>query len=150
MNGINEGRVGRNKGLRAFHTETFRIAIIVGLVFLLVIAQICRDIELNISVVMDLAATLNETGDDALCCKIECHVVTGIYLVAVDQFERVVANDRTGGVRSCILWRRVCDDLVLQARRGHFDALFALVGIQPNLVLHFPIRPFVLLATAQK
>ena len=77
MNLVNKGRVGRDIRRCAFGADAFGVVIVVGVVFSGIVAQVRRDIQLNIAVVMDLMASFCETRDGV--SQIERYMRSAIY-----------------------------------------------------------------------
>ena len=95
MNLVNKGRVGRDIRLCTFGTVAFRFVILVRFVFLLVVTQLCRDIEHDVSGVVDLMTSFGKTLDRVR--QIQRYALPAIDLVAVDEFDGIVAGDGAGG-----------------------------------------------------
>ena len=87
---VDQRRVGRNITGCAFRSHAFRFIVLVAVVFLVVVPQICRDIQLNRTFVVYLVAAFRETRNSTR--QIERYVLSGTNGVTVNELHRVVAH----------------------------------------------------------
>ena len=143
---VDESRVGRNKTLRTLGAVALGVVFVILLHLLRIVAQIVRDEELYIAVVVNESASLGETGDAIAEAE---RTMAAVHLIAVNQLAGIVALDCAADVGLRILWRRVGNNTVLQTAGGSLYSFFLRILVQPHFVLYFPIHPFVLLAAGE-
>ena len=114
---VNEGGIGRYITGGTFCAIPFGAVVVVGLELCVVITQICGDIKLYVTVIMNFMASFRKAFDGV--GKIECDRFVAaecgalvLDYITVNQSYAVVAGNGTGQVRLCVLGRGVCYNLV--------------------------------------
>ena len=87
---VDQRRVGRNITGGTFRSHAFRFVVLVAVVFLVVVPQVCRDIQLYRTFVVYLVASFREARNSTR--QIERHVLSGTNGITVNQLHRVVAH----------------------------------------------------------
>ena len=90
MNRINEGGIGRNIAGRAFRAVPFGVVLVSGREFLGIVSEITRDVQLDVTVIVNQVATLGKTGNTIT--QAQADVIAAVHLIAVDEFDGVVTE----------------------------------------------------------
>ena len=148
MDVVDKGGIGRDITDCTFGTTvSFCIIFVVFLHFGFVVAQVVRNEDTDVAVVMHEAATFGKTADDIRQGE---RGMTAFQFIAVDEAKRVITGDRTCSTRFGIRRSRVSENDVLQTTGRYLDVRILQILLQPNLILNLPIHPLVLLATEKR
>lgn len=151
MNTENHHGIGGDITLCTLCSVSFGFVDFVVGEYFFIVAEIVWHIYFDVAVLVNLAQTLSKTTDEIRHTEL-CRA--SIELITIDEHACIVAYYSTICVGASIMWSWVGNDFVLETicQDEKFGVVFMILDVllQPEVVLRFPIHPFIFLAANQK